>query len=540
LTDRRLGELLLDSGLIDERDLYRHLAAQRGLRPGSFEELYRGIDLDVVNRAPRTFLMHNELIPLCVEDGKLIIATSNPASNMGDLAGVFHVRDVEAYLVTPTDYRRFWSAVDIGFDEGLLPALESSAATSSSVDLLQQGEELDAHLVALFEAVLLDAMGEHASDIHFERYGERVRVRIRVDGELHDLDRYRLSPTELMGLVNIIKVRAHLDIAERRLPQGGRYSVRVGNQGLDLRVQTQPTLHGEHAVIRLLPHRTELMHIEQIGFPEEICDRYRRLLKSPAGLVLVVGPTGSGKSTTLYAGLQELAKETSRKVMTIEDPIEYSLSNVQQSQVRPEINFHFSDAMRVFVRQDPDVILVGEIRDSETALEALRASQTGHLVLSTLHSNDSIDAVQRMRDLEMLPNSIASELLAVIAQRLAKRICTECRAEAEAPPEILSELFGDSPPPDNFRCYQGQGCTRCHDRGTHGRVGIVEILPVNRAIRHAISHSVAVDELRQVALTAGFAPMREHAVDLVRQGVIPITELPRILPPERLAREVAE
>ncbi len=530
---------MLDSGLVDEGDLYRHLALQRGLKPGSFEELYRSIDLETVNQAPRAFLTHNELIPLCIADGKLIVATSNPACNLEELTGVFHTRDTEAYLVTPTDYRRFWSAVDIGFDEGKMPELEAAEA-GASIDLLQRGEELDAHLVAIFEAVLLDAMGERASDIHFERYGERVRIRVRVDGELHDIDRYRLTPTELMGLINIIKVRANLDIAERRLPQGGRHSVRVGNQGVDLRVQTQPTLYGEHAVIRLLPHRTELMHIEQIGFPEEICDRYRRLLKSPAGLVLVVGPTGSGKSTTLYAGLQELANVTSRKVLTIEDPIEYSLANVQQSQVRPEINFNFSDAMRVFVRQDPDVILVGEIRDSETALEALRASQTGHLVLSTLHSNDSIDAIQRMRDLDMLPNSIASELLAIIAQRLAKRICTECRVEVEPAPEILRELFWDSTAPADFRCYEGKGCQRCSNRGTQGRVGVVEILSVTRPIRQAISNSVAVDELRQVALSSGFEPMRRHALQLVTEGIIPMSELPRILPPDKMAEEVLD
>jgi type IV pilus assembly protein PilB len=286
--------------------------------------------------------------------------------------------------------------------------------------------------------------------------------------------------------------------------------------------------------VRLLPQTVQLLTIEELGFDPDTASVVRRLLDSPAGLVLVVGPTGSGKSTTLYAALQVLARDTTRKVLTIEDPIEYALENVQQSQVLPEIGFHFKDAMRAFVREDPDVVLVGEIRDGETALEALRASQTGHVVLSTLHCNDAVDSVQRLRDLGMHPNSMASELLAVVAQRLAKRVCTHCRVEVPPDPVILAELFPGGPPPE-FRTYAGKGCPRCRGRGTHGRVAVIEFLRATEAVRRAIAHGLPVDELRAVAREAGLRTMRTSALRLVTEGIMPLSEVPQVLPLERMA-----
>ena len=259
-------------------------------------------------------------------------------------------------------------------------------------------------------------------------------------------------------------------------------------------------------------------------------------MRDPAGLVLVVGPTGSGKSTTLYAGLQLLAADGTRKVITVEDPIEYSIDNIQQTRVRPEIGFSFADAMRSFVRQDPDVILVGEIRDQETALEAIRASQTGHVVLSTLHCNDAVDAMQRLYDLGVHPNSLASELLAVIAQRLARKICPDCREIAELEPEILEEVFPNGTP-DSFRAYIGKGCERCGGTGVRGRVAVVEYMRANTDLRNAISRQIPVAELRKLALDCGLVTMRDSALDHVIQGNIPLSELPRILPAERMAPE---
>jgi type IV pilus assembly protein PilB len=358
-------------------------------------------------------------------------------------------------------------------------------------------------------------------------------VRLRIDGDLIDRPHFHLSSQDVQGILNVIKIDAGMDIAERRLPQGGRFAAQAAGQVFDLRVQTQPALHGEHVVVRLLPQEVRLLSIEDLGFPPPAAALYRRLLDVPVGLVLVVGPTGSGKSTTLYAGLQVLAQDTTRKVLTIEDPIEYAIEGIQQSQVRPELGFGFADAMRSFVRQDPDVILVGEIRDPETALEALRASQTGHLVLSTLHCNDTIDAVQRLRDLGQHPASIAAELCAVIAQRLAKRICLQCREPAALDPWLLLEIYPDGPPPD-FRSFHGVGCAQCEGRGTHGRIAVVETLPAGPLLRRAIALGATYDELHTAAVAEGLLPMRDQALALVQEGVIAFSELRALLPPERL------
>jgi type IV pilus assembly protein PilB len=327
-----------------------------------------------------------------------------------------------------------------------------------------------------------------------------------------------------------------MDIAEKRLPQGGRSQLRAGGKGYDLRIQVQPSLHGEAVVIRLLPQSGNIVAIEDLGMEAATAKHYRRLLDNPSGLVLVVGPTGSGKSTTLYAGLSELANDGRRKVITIEDPIEYSMDNIQQTRTRPEIGFNFADGMRSFVRQDPDVILVGEIRDIETAQEAIRASQTGHVVLSTLHANDAVDALQRIFDLEVHPNSIASELTGVIAQKLAKRICEHCRTEADIDEAITAELFPDGTP-GNFRCFVGTGCESCSGRGTRGRVAVVEYMQVNAEIRSAIATREPIARLRAIALDSGLATMRDSALNHVIAGTIPLSEVRRVLPVERMAPE---
>jgi type IV pilus assembly protein PilB len=382
----------------------------------------------------------------------------------------------------------------------------------------------------------MEAVSDHASDIHIEYYQKTARIRLRIDGDLHDLTHLQIDMSELAGLINVIKIRAELDISERRLPQGGRSQVKQGRHVYDLRVQTQPSLHAEHVVIRLLKHTGRGMTMQELGMQPRAATMYQRLLNNPAGLVLVVGPTGSGKSTTLYAGLQLLADDGKRKVITVEDPIEYSIDKVQQTRARPDIGFDFPDAVRAFVRQDPDVILIGEIRDHQTAMEAARASQTGHLVLSTLHCNDAVDAVQRLKDLNIHPNSIASELLAVIAQRLAKRICPDCKTPTEPDTEILAELFPRGAP-GNFRCFTGKGCSRCHGRGTLGRIAVIEFLLMNTDIRNAISRQNTAIELRWQALDAGMITMRDSALNLVIDGIIPMSELPKVLLQERMAPE---
>jgi type IV pilus assembly protein PilB len=395
----------------------------------------------------------------------------------------------------------------------------------------------DEEMIRLFEAILLEAVAARASDVHYEVYGDRPRLRIRVDGDLRDLTHLRFTRAQYSSLVNVGKVRARMDIAEHRAPQGGRFGVRINQRAFDIRAQAQPSLHGEHLVLRLLPQEQKPITIPELGYSADMGNMFQRLLASPAGLLLVVGPTGSGKSTTLYAGLSIVAKDSTRKVITVEDPIEYSLDGVQQCQVLPEVGFNFANAMRSFVREDPDVILVGEIRDPETALEALRASQTGHLVLSTLHCNDAVDAVQRLLDLGMHPNSIGSELLAIISQRLAKRICPACREEDPLPdPELMHEIFPGGVP-EGFRAFRGRGCESCSKYGTIGRVAVAEYLPATPTLRIGISRQLPLDELRALARQAGLRPLRERALELVQEGVIALREMRDLLPPGALAGE---
>jgi type IV pilus assembly protein PilB len=534
-TGTRIGEVLVNQGILDDKDIYQAVALRHGLVFADAEALFGMLDPRIARRLPRRFQEHEQVVPICQIDDTIVVAACDAAVHTAELASAAGVKFVDIRIVTPTDHHRLRTAVDLGQIE-MRAGPRASTVSRRARDLMSTRTEVNAELISLFDAVLLDAIVQRASDIHLEIYGERVRVRLRIDGDLHDVQRYQLSREQLLGVMNVVKVNADLDIAERRLPQGGRITTRTGGQVFDLRVQTQPSLHGEHVVIRLLPQDQKILGVEDLGFSSALADAYRRLLSSPQGLVLVVGPTGSGKSTTLYAGLMVLGGDPSRKVITVEDPIEYAMNGVQQTQARPDIGFGFADAMRSFVRQDPDVILIGEIRDQETALEAIRASQTGHLVLSTLHCNDAVDVVQRLRDLGMQPNSIASELIAVFAQRLAKRICTNCRVPAEADPALFAEVFPHGAPA-GFASFKGKGCGRCNHLGTHGRIAVIEYLPTGAAMRRAIARDLPVDDLRAAARIAGLVAMRDQALDLVTSGIIPFEELMWVLPAESLAGE---
>jgi type IV pilus assembly protein PilB len=535
-------KVLRDKLNVEDTALYHRLAEENGMQFAPVDELLASVQPQLMEGFSRSFLDSHHLIPVRVEDHGLQVATDDPDSSVADIFHMHPYDTVTKILVTPNDFKRLWTTLELSLQGeikqgwGSHPEVNDTAKPDTSELLAPGNNRIEAHLITLCDALLLEAVSEGASDLHIEQYKTHTRFRLRVDGDLHNLTQYAPSPQETRGLINVIKIRAEMDIAEKRLPQGGRSQLTTGDVTYDLRIQIQPSLHGEAVVIRMLPQSGNIVAIEDLGMESTVMRHYRRLLDNPSGLVLVVGPTGSGKSTTLYAGLSELAKDGMRKVLTIEDPIEYSMENIQQARARPDIGFNFADGMRSFVRLDPDVILVGEIRDQETAMEAIRASQTGHVVLSTLHSNDAVDALQRIYDLKVHPNSIASELMGVIAQKLAKRICPECQTEAEPDPVILEELFPEGTP-DSFRCYVGKGCEACNGRGTRGRVAVVEYMQVNTEIRTAISLQYPVAQLRSIALDSGLTTMRDSALNHVIDGTIPLTEVPRILPSDRMAPE---
>lgn len=532
-----LPEALAELRGRDERALYELVARVSGRPLASLDAVFARLDPNVVRSVPVEYQRRKRLVPIAREHAVLQVVSCDPAPRVLDLADALDCERAELLLVTPSELRRILRACELGrLQAASASALDSASHFEEAADLIDQPLEAEGRHVGLLDALLVDAVGERASDLHIERYGQAVRVRLRVDGDLHDVEHYRVRPQDAPGIVNVLKIRARLDIAERRRPQGGRFAARIGGRDFDLRLQTLPSLHGEGAVVRFLPQDRERFELGGLGFSSALEHDFRRALARPSGLVLVVGPTGSGKTTTLYAGLQEIAADPRRKVITIEDPIEYAIDGIHQSQVAEAIDFRFAGAVRAFVRHDPDVIFVGEIRDEETALEAARASQTGHLVLSTLHSNDAVDAIQRLADLGLHPNSIAAELRGVFAQRLVRRICPACRERVEPDRERLAEIFPKGVPRD-FRAARGRGCDRCRGRGTFGRIGVAESLVSTRDLRLAIAHRRPLDELRAIAGAVGLRPLRAHALDLVRDGTVSLEDLMSVLPIELLRGE---
>ena len=391
---------------------------------------------------------------------------------------------------------------------------ESSAAAvvnqvQSDVDLSRMMQELpavedllemadDAPIIRMLNALLTQAARDGASDIHIEPYEQHSSVRFRIDGTLREV----VQPHRGLhaALISRLKIMAELDIAEKRLPQDGRISLRIGTRAVDVRVSTLPSAHGERAVLRLLDKSGQRLRLHDVGMQGATLSRFQALVQQPHGLVLVTGPTGSGKTTTLYAALAEL-DATRSNIMTVEDPIEYELPGIGQTQVNPRIELDFARALRAILRQDPDIIMIGEIRDFETAQIAIQASLTGHLVLATLHTNDAASAVTRLTDMGIEPFLLSSSLLGVLAQRLVRKLCLHC---------------------------QGQGCTECGHSGYSGRTGIFELLATDEHIRSLIHESAAEADIRSAALQAGMTLMRDDGQRLVQAGITTAPELVRV------------
>jgi general secretion pathway protein E len=392
------------------------------------------------------------------------------------------------------------------------------AVAEEGVDILLAQD--DSPAVSLVNSLLIKASAVNASDVHFEPYEDEALVRIRMDGVLHDIT--RIPSSTYQNVVSRIKVMANLNVAERRIPQDGRIRVKVGNRDLDIRVSVVPTVFGERVVLRLLDRTGSLLTLEDLGLSPTDEERVRRLARKPYGIVLVTGPTGAGKTTTLYAMILYI-KDPRKNIITIEDPVEYQIKGVSQIQVNPKVGLTFATGLRSVLRQDPDIIMVGEIRDSETADIAVHAALTGHLVLSTLHTNDAPSAVTRLADMGVEPFLIASSLEGVIAQRLVRRICENCKEEYVPSEEELRELGLEDTREVVF--YRGRGCQECLGTGYRGRIGIFEVLELDEEMKKLITQTQDAHDIREMAKGKGFRTMMEDGIEKIRKGITTSSEV---------------
>tara|TARA_R110000823_G_scaffold91174_6_gene201168 strand:+ start:11981 stop:13528 length:1548 start_codon:yes stop_codon:yes gene_type:complete len=411
-----------------------------------------------------------------------------------------------AFALQEVPEKEFKRRLTLAYQRGNNEAVQMAEDIGADVDLSRLADEIpdggdlmdtedDAPIIRLINAILSQAVREQASDIHIETFEDRLSVRYRIDGVLAEV----LSPKRMLAplLVSRLKVMAKLDIAEKRVPQDGRISVKLAGHAVDIRMSTIPSAHGERVVLRLLDTAAGQLQLPQLKMNQQVGDAYRRFLHTPHGIILVTGPTGSGKTTTLYAGLAEI-NETSRNILTIEDPVEYMLPGIGQTQVNPKVDMTFARGLRAVLRQDPDVVMVGEIRDLETAEIAVQASLTGHLVLSTLHTNTAIGAVTRLQDMGIEPFLLSSSLLAVMSQRLVRLLCVECR-EAHTPDTTEAAMLGIEVGAETPGIYRPKGCERCNYTGYRGRTGIYELIEIDDAMRVLIHERASEQEMLKLA-----------------------------------------
>jgi type IV pilus assembly protein PilB len=522
----RLGRTVLRLELVTEEELADAVASQLRLPRVDIEQ--EVIETEAVDRLPERLAVRHGVLPLRFEDGALVVATTDPSDlvALDDVrlaAGVRSVRPVVA-VATPLERARSRAYAADGASD-VLQGLDVEPATDPQDDLDDAAD--DQPVIRLVDALLVDAITGRASDVHLEPDGAGLRVRFRVDGLLREATRVprSLAPQVLSR----VKIMARLDIAERRLPQDGRAVVRVDGQPVDLRVSTMPTQHGETVVLRVLPKDAAHVDLADLGHRHDLRDRFLTALARPQGLVLVTGPTGSGKTTTLYAGLAAVADPT-RNVITLEDPVEVQLPGVNQTQIEHKIGLTFARGLRHVLRQDPDVVLVGEIRDRETAQLAVEASFTGHLVLATLHTNDAPSAVARLVDLGADPFLIASSLLLVVAQRLARTVCPRCAEPDPARPETVRALGLDPSSLADADLRRGGGCHACDGSGSHGRVALGEVLTATPRLRELVVDRAPETVLSRQARLEGLRTLREDAIGRAREGRITLEEALRVTP----------
>ncbi|TKJ35201.1 MAG: ATPase [Planctomycetes bacterium B3_Pla] len=522
-----LGELLVEMGYCTDNQIASALAQAYGV---PYAQVGPKIcDPKVIEKLPRDFLEEHIVLPLFEVNGVLTVAVSEP-SNVFLIDEIKRIsgckvqivcstsKDIKATLQTHLPAANVFVIDDIIDEEGLkdFSLIENITQDISNLEEIAG----QSPVVKLVNYQLYNAVRENASDIHIEPDDKKLRVRYRVDGKLYE--KMCLPYQMHSAIVSRIKIMAEMDIAQRRLPQDGGIHVLVEGRPIDLRVSVMPGNFGEKVVIRVIDPQKVLFNLESLGFTYENLKLFRKVIQSPNGIVLVTGPTGSGKNTTLYAGLSELNNEDVN-ICTVEDPVECNIGGINQFQVNQPAGFEFSTALRSLLRQDPDIIMVGEIRDQATANIAVQAALTGHLVLSTLHTNDAPGAVTRLLDLDIAPYLVSASLIAVLAQRLVRKICPKCKTEYEPPSSIRKVAEKSSGKFEQF--YRGVGCKKCRNTGYTGRIAIHELFVPNEMIMEMINDRASLKTLRAKALATGMVSLQADGIEKVKAGIIPIEEV---------------
>jgi len=553
LTDGQLREAVKerqDTGqrLISVLNARKYVSESKLL--AQLSNLYRMevVDLDyvipnqkILERIPAEKAYHYEVLPLDVKGRYLTVAMVDPT----DINAIEDLRfitgkEIEPVLASESSIRdaldRYYKMEKSLAEVRAETSIENKELNVEDLELLETGFEEDIEetklradaeggpVIRVVNFYIADAVNKGASDIHVEPYEKHVRVRFRIDGVLRE---QQSPPYNLKaGIITRLKLMAKMDIAERRLCQDGRINILVGNKMIDLRVSDIPTLYGEKIVMRILDRTSLMLDLTKLGFGEEALKIYLKSIESPYGIILITGPTGSGKTTTLYSTLARM-NSPDRQIMTIEDPVEYNLHGINQIQVHEEIGLTFSNALRSFLRQAPNIILVGEIRDAETAEIAIRAALTGHLVFSTIHTNDAPTTINRLIDIGVLPYLVSSALVLIQAQRLVRRICPQCREKIKVEEKLLEQAgIPKGMFPDNT-IYKGKGCSNCNQTGYKGRVGLYEIMPISASMRNMILKGASSDDIAKEAEKEGMITLREDGIEKVKQGVTTIEELMR-------------
>lgn len=535
---QRLRKVLVKMGLIAEEDLVAFLSTKLGLPIIELSNYL--IDPKIIELVPEELARKYELIPVLKISSRLTCAMVDPWN-------VFALDDVRArtdLIIEPAVATE--AEIKKALDEhyGAKGTMEEVIESIDEEKLgLKETKEVDIKalegiveepvVIKIVNLIIMKAVREGASDIHIEPEEEVLKTRFRVDGMLHEVS----SPPKHLqsAIISRIKIMANLDIAERRVPQDGRFNIKMEGKEIDVRVSCMPTIYGENVVLRLLDVSTALLALKQLGFSKKVLEKYQKLILRPHGIILVTGPTGSGKTTTLYGSLDKI-NTVEKNIITIEDPVEYKLPGIRQIQVNPKVKLTFANGLRSILRQDPDVIMVGEIRDYETAEIAIHAALTGHLVFSTLHTNDAPGAVTRMIDMEVEPFLVSSSVVGVLAQRLVRTICSECKEKYTPTEEALRDigLEGREKRVESrgekakIKFYRGKGCPKCMNTGYKGRVGIFELFIVDDKIRNLIVAKAPLEEIKRQVKASGMISLKEDGIQKIKEGLTTVEEVLRV------------